>query len=188
MSDQSKWLKLWESALTDPHLENLSLEDWARYVRLMLYIKCHGHLGRIQIPEPFKAIKNLFRVESIDQINAVLKSFPNLDCYIVPCNDKTCVTLHLHFSNWYKYQIDSSAHRVKRWRAKVTQQKRREESNDSSSTSTASRTGYVGTTPAAQRENGKPIIKNYEEAGPNDLCGPPPGMAKRLRETLKGGL
>lgn len=160
MSDQAKWLKLWESALTDAHLENLSLDNWARYIRLMLYVKCHGHLGTIKFPEPYRAIMNLFRVDSIEMIKAVLVTFPHVNYKLDCVNGETSVTLNIHIQNWYKYQIDSSAHRVRKWRAKVTQQKRREESNDSSSLPRASRTGSAIAPPAATREtpgNGEPM-------------------------------
>lgn len=118
MSDQAKWLKLWGSALTDPHLENLRLEDWARYVRLLLYVKCHGSMGKISFPAPFTALKSLWRVSRISDILDILnRGYPNL-VHRQICNGENIVTLNIQFLNWYKYQVDSSKHRVRRHRSK----------------------------------------------------------------------
>lgn len=134
MADQAKWLKLWESALTDADLENLDLENWARYVRLMLYIKVHGHNGKIRFPDPFRAIKNLLRIDTLDAIKSVLKVFPNCtyDAILRPqkSDGENIVTLEIEFNNWHKYQHDSSTERMRRYRGKVTMQKRREEKRE----------------------------------------------------------
>src|SRR3990167_4705339 len=42
MADQGVWFKLWCSALADPDLSNLCLEDFARWAILGTYIKAHG--------------------------------------------------------------------------------------------------------------------------------------------------
>ena len=45
MASQRPWMKLWTTALRDPDLEALTLEDWARWCRLALYTAAHGTDG-----------------------------------------------------------------------------------------------------------------------------------------------
>lgn len=120
MADQGRWWKLWCSALSDPDLENLSLEDWARYCRFGAYVKEHGNNGVVMLSEPGTAVRNLFRLSSLTDVINTIRKFPN---FTVTGETIAIVTV----SNWQKYQGDNSADRTRAWRQRVTPKKRREE-------------------------------------------------------------
>lgn len=120
MADQGKWFKLWCSSLHDETLENLELEDWARWARLGAYIKEHGKDGKIRFNPPYRALMNLFRVTSLDAIKVVLQRFPN--CVYGEVNRTVspetvaCVSLEIEYQNWFRYQSDFSTYRVRKHR------------------------------------------------------------------------
>lgn len=114
MSDQGKWFKLWASALDDPDLENLSLENWARWARLGVYIKKHGMNGKLRIRKPANALLSLLRCATFSQLEETLRAFPN---YLLEGSENS-VTFTVTCKNWSKYQRDFSGDRVKRFRAK----------------------------------------------------------------------
>lgn len=45
--------------------------------------------------------------------------------------------------------------------------------------------GFAAAPPPAANGGKLPEVKSYEEAGENDLCGPPKGMAEQFRKGLK---
>ena len=132
MADQGRWFKLWTTAPYDPKLADLSLEDFARWCLFGTYLKTHGENGSITIKAPGKSVKDLFRVETFEEVIKVLARFPNCDVEEVPIA-VTITDRHIivRWRNWHKYQVDSSSDRMVGWRQKqregVTSKKRREE-------------------------------------------------------------
>lgn len=124
MADQGKWFKLWESALDDPDLENLSIHQWFCWVRFGVYVKKHGKNGKIRLRSPALALINIMRLESFSAVVSMLKSFPNYTfeegqnetANVTNAN----VTYNFICKNWSKYQGDYSTDRTRKWRSKGT--------------------------------------------------------------------
>ena len=125
MADQGRWFKLWLTAEDDPDLGNLSLENFARWCKLGMYIKAHGTEGTLKVNAPAMPLQHKFRCNSFENVCEILKHFPN--CAVT--TDVTSVTVT--WQNWKKYQGDNSSERVARFRSRVTvdvtPKKRREE-------------------------------------------------------------
>lgn len=113
---------MWGSALTDPDLENLSLEDWARWVRLGVYIKAHGKDGEIRFLDPYSGLLRLFQMGSVSDAIMTIKKFPHCTLgersFTVSPGTNETVTLEIKFDNWFKYQGDFSSDRVRKFRDK----------------------------------------------------------------------
>ena len=128
MGDQGRWFKLWTTAPADPHLGNLSLEDFARWCLFGVYMKVHGTDGTVTLDPPVTALQQMFRVGTPDAVFDVIRKFPN--CNVTPVTPSN-VTCSVEWQNWLKYQGDFSGDRVARWRKKqrhpVTPKKRRDE-------------------------------------------------------------
>lgn len=128
MGDQGRWFKLWITAPADPHLGNLSLEDFARWCLFGVYMKVHGTDGVVTLQPPMTALQNSFRVHDADDVITTIKKFPN--CTVAPVTNSP-VSLQVEWKNWHKYQGDFSTDRVRRWRKEKRQsetpKKRREE-------------------------------------------------------------
>ena len=105
MADQGRWFKLWITANTDPDLENLSLENFGRWCRFGAFLKAHGTRGTIKISPPGKALCNLFRVQTFDEVLVILRLFPNTEIRY----GKDTVTVEVTWRNWLKYQEDTTA-------------------------------------------------------------------------------
>lgn len=122
MADQGKWFKLWCTSLHDESLENLSLEDWARWARLGAYIKQHGKDGMIRFNPPYRALLNLFRMSKIEDAIVVLHEFPNCmlgeRSFTVSTGTPSPVSLEVTYTNWLRYQGDFSSDRVRAFRDK----------------------------------------------------------------------
>ncbi len=114
MADLRPWYKLWVSCLSDPDLQNLSLEDWARWVRLGVFIKAHGTNGKLIVKAPFTSLLQLLHVTDPVTLMCKLGLLP----HVKTCNDPDMLQVIIEFENWYKYQVDSSASRVRKFRAK----------------------------------------------------------------------
>lgn len=149
MADQGKWFKLWCSSLGDDGLENLELDDWARWVRLGTYMKLHGTDGQITVQEPARALLNLFRVAKFNDLKIIVDRFPNVQMrradFTVSTETNTTVSWTIEFQNWFKYQGDFSSDRVKNFRlrkraretAQEEKRRRREETRQEESKSPA---------------------------------------------------
>ncbi|KKM43853.1 hypothetical protein LCGC14_1562360 [marine sediment metagenome] len=123
MADQGRWFKLWITANTDPDLENLTLENFGRWCRFGAFLKAHGTRGTIKIKPPGKALCNLFRVQTFDEVLVIFRLFPNTEMRY----GKDTVTVEVSWRNWLKYQEDTTvARRMKRHRA-LRSKKRGEE-------------------------------------------------------------
>jgi hypothetical protein len=122
VADQGKWFKLWCSSLHDEVLENLSLEDWARWARLGAYIKEHGKEGKIRFNPPYRALLNLLRMDKIEDAIVVLHEFPNFTVgersFTVSSETNSPVSYEIEVKNWLKFQGDFSSDRVRKFRDK----------------------------------------------------------------------
>jgi hypothetical protein len=120
MADLRPWYKLWVSCLTDPDLQNLTLEDWARWVRLGVFMKAHGTNGTLIVKAPFTSLLNLLHVTDPVTLMCKLGLLPNVKTR----NDSEMLQITIEFDNWHKYQVDSSAARVRKHRAKSNGRRR----------------------------------------------------------------
>ncbi|MFI5420686.1 MAG: hypothetical protein ACHQ1H_06930 [Nitrososphaerales archaeon] len=122
MADQGKWFKLWCSSLDDQCLEDLSIHDWFCWVRLGAYIKKQGKDGTLTIVSPARALVNLFRVSTFDDVIATIKRLPNCTLrrsdFTVSPETLSTVSYEFEFKNWFKYQHDFSSDRVRNFRAR----------------------------------------------------------------------
>jgi len=116
VADQGRWFKLWISALSDPDLRNLSLEDFGRWCAFGAYLKEQGQEGRLSVRSPAVALQELFRLPHFEAVVKVLESFPNCTVRVTPHVTNAFVTLNIAWANWQKYQVDNSAERTKKWR------------------------------------------------------------------------
>lgn len=124
MADQGKWFKLWESALDDQDLENLTIHEWFSWARFGTYLKKHGKHGKIRLRAPATAIVNLLRVPTFQDAIAMIKRFPNYT--LNESQNETAnvtvesVTCSIACQNWLKYQGDFSTERVRKHRSRET--------------------------------------------------------------------
>lgn len=127
MADNGRWFKLWITAPYDPHLSNLSLDDFARWCLFGIYLKTHGNNGVIELTSPATAIQQLFRVQNYDDVMQVIQRFPSCNFTVT-----SVTTATVTWCNWLKYQGDFSGDRVRKFRdvkrtKKRGEEKRREE-------------------------------------------------------------
>lgn len=125
MGDQLPWFKLWCSVMQDRDLQDLSLEDFGRWCLFGVYLKQHGRNGVVTLRPPARSLCSLLRVMSFDALLDVLRRFPNC---IVDCAGRrdddgvqaphvaTDEQVTVGWRNWRKYQVDSSAARMRRLR------------------------------------------------------------------------
>lgn len=113
LADQGRWFKLWASAVSDPDLRALSLEDFGRWCAFGVYLKIHGRDGHLDIRTPGLPLQELLRLPTFEMVVNVLRSFPH--CRVTPVTN-TPVTIHVEWENWKRYQGDYSGDRVRHWR------------------------------------------------------------------------
>lgn len=199
MSDQGKWAKIWVSTLANPKLENLELHEWARWVRLILFMKAHGTNGKLVFDPPFRALQTVMRADSWDTLLEFVRHCPGFTLFEPLQSPLHQPSQHkddrwmIVCKNWYKYQGDFSRERVSKWRKKQTVTPtvtslsqsnglRREEKRRITSTSTSPTSQTAADAASAPLENGRPAMKDYEEAKEGDFCGPPKGWAKQIKK------
>ena len=125
MSDQGLWFKLWCSADDDPDLANLSLENFARWCKLGMYVKKHGTNGVLKVTSPAIALQHKFHVTTFDQVQVLLNEMPHVKSEY---SDVTGVTVAIvTYENWQRFQGDMSRDRVRKFRSNVTAKRRGEE-------------------------------------------------------------
>lgn len=122
MADQGKWAKLWISCLRDPKLDILSLEDFARWVKMLILTKEQGTSGELTIYPPAPSICTMLQVKNCNELLTTLMRFPHTN--VVTTEHRYII---LTFHNWHKFQVDNSSDRVTKFRHRVTTKKRREE-------------------------------------------------------------
>src|ERR1700719_4888547 len=151
MADQGKWFKLWESALDDADLENMNIHQWYCWARFGVYLKKHGNGGKVILRSPATALINIMRLKTFEEVINMIGSFPNYTIkreeIVTPDVTDANVTYFVICKYWNKYQGDFSGDRVKKHRQRVTanvtaqEEKRRDVTPTSTSTSPASRRG-----------------------------------------------
>jgi len=114
MADNGKWAKLWGTSLTDLHTANLSNELYGFWARLMLLTKMEGTNGVLQLPRQNSRVSySLLHVtDEVDLISKINELFPL--SHVTIAERHIIVT----FPKWHKYQVDSSAERMQKLRAK----------------------------------------------------------------------
>ena len=190
MADKIPWCKFWHSCLSDPDLEELELHQWARWARLVIFLRGHGDNGKMKLEPPARALQNVLRVGSYAELIEVIKLFKNMSLLVTHADalhkplHETELCYMIVCRNWYKYQEESSKQRVKKWRDKRTVtpyvsrngvEKSRLDLTSTSTTKAASQGASLTSAPAPQ----------FEEAGENDLCGPPKDLMERFKKGLK---
>ncbi len=129
-STSRRWVKIWHEILSDPDFQNLDLEQQARYYHLIVSTSAHGQKGRLTIDRPARQFSHLMHCDTFDTLKLAIKgvanTMKNLSFIDSKCNDKFSVT----FQKWHKYQVDSSAERVARFREKVTVQEKEEDKEE----------------------------------------------------------
>jgi hypothetical protein len=126
MADQQPWWKLWTTALDDPHLEALSLEDWARWARLALVVKRHGDAGRLVSQAPHRTLATALRTRfrglndgvTVTRLCALISALPG----VTVTRDEATGTIVVEYRNWSKYQYGSSTQRTRQYRDRLKQQ------------------------------------------------------------------
>src|SRR3990167_7979207 len=119
MADQRPWLKLWKSTYTDSDLAQLSLEDQARWFRLLLLVGLNGERGTMLLREHGRGLLGCFwttlgarGTHRLKMNPAILARLPGVT--YAEEHDGLRVT----FTKWAKYQDDTSAERTRAWRHK----------------------------------------------------------------------
>lgn len=218
IADKIPWCKFWHSCLSDPSLEELELHQWARWARLIIFVRGHGDNGKLHLEPPARALQNVLRVRSYEELIATIRLFKNVSLAVTDKDTlRNTITeplrsYFMNVRNWYKYQGDDSKERVRKWRVtksvtKSVKSNALEKSRvDLTSTSTSSATNPRALRRASSSQEHreetvdempikdtraeweKPIpdkIKSYEEAGDNELCGPPKDMLKQIKALTK---
>src|SRR5439155_17337972 len=117
MADQLRWWKLWTSALSDPDLEALSLEDFARWCRLGAWLRVHGEGGVALLSRPGRSLVEAWRSRTWKNTLAILSRLPGVSTEVLdkePSKDPCRIRISVR--NWRKYQEDSSVQRTRAWR------------------------------------------------------------------------
>lgn len=120
MADQGTWWKLWTSALDDPDLDNLGVEDFGRYCKLGAFVKRHGTAGRLVVAAPARVLCAAFQVADFRELLAVFHRLPHVTTNGVSPETVNAVSSEtiatVSFDNWLKYQGDLSTERVRKFR------------------------------------------------------------------------
>jgi len=118
MSDTRPWLKLWKSVLADVKLTRLSLEDQARWMRLLVFVGINGERGQLHLEEGLTPLSSLFRTRVASHTRDALNRLPGI---VLRDDDPPSRGLTITFTKWAKYQEDSSANRTRNWRSRSAQ-------------------------------------------------------------------
>lgn len=121
MADNGRWFKLWTSALNDPHLNDLSIDDFGRWCKLGAFIKEQGNAGSITIAPPSRLLLAIMQCDDYDLMIAKFSQFPNVKITSSNVTEDVTnknVTHSITLKNWHKYQIDSSIERTRKYREK----------------------------------------------------------------------
>lgn len=128
MAKGMSWFKLWASCLTDPDLDNLSISDFGRWVKILALVRVQGSDdGEVTFTAPAKTVCTMLQVKDFNVLCETLQGLPSvvINRQTVKQTNETIVTFHIR--NWHKYQVDTSTERVRRFRQNETYKKREEE-------------------------------------------------------------
>lgn len=178
MADKIPWCKFWHSCLSDPDLEELELHNWARWARLIIFLRGHGDNGKMRLIHPALALQHTLRVQSYEELIAVIKLFRNVTLATLlqePLQKPLHEPLQSYFitvRNWYKYQGDDSKERVRKYRVTRTVtkdvrcnalEKSRLDLTSTSTTSPATQSRALRRAPATQNGKDKGEEMNMED-------------------------
>jgi hypothetical protein len=131
MADQLRWFKIWTSAPRDADLRALSLENFARWVLLGLYVREHGEKGRVVLRAPCRALTDMLRMSLRAPLEhrwthliKTLRKFPNVQV------DGDGATVTVTISNWAKYQDDTSWKRMQEYRLRQKEERNANRNED----------------------------------------------------------
>lgn len=116
---------MWHEILNDSKFHDMPLDQQARWYNLLVYISCHGDNGTAEIEAPAKMLCTTMQCANFDELVSKLSCLVNVKTVEIS-HAKLSVT----FSNWSKYQVDSTASERKarqRKRANVTPQEKEKE-------------------------------------------------------------
>jgi hypothetical protein len=188
LAEKLPWCKFWCACLSDPDLEELELHQWARWARLIIFIRSHGDNGKLRLLPPALSLQHTLRVRSYGELLEVLKLFKNVSLGALlqePLQKPLHEPLQAYFitvRNWYKYQGDDSKERVRKYRVTKSVTKLVKcNALEKSRVDLTSTTPSLASRSAPNGANVPPVIKSYEEAGKNELCCPPPGWADQIK-------
>ena len=170
MADQGIWFKLHCSSLDDPSLDNLSLEDWARWAKLGAYLKRHGTVGVVHLRPPSAVLCAAFKVPDFELLLVCISRLPNV-CLRRDGDDNASGIVSM--LNWRKYQIDTTSYlRLKKWRQSKDdndsrgEEKRREEKRSKTTMQIAAKNG--GKWGGSYQEFGDWVFTEYMSLKPGD--------------------
>ena len=118
MADLGRWFKLWCTAVHDPDLDNLPIDDFGRWAKLGAFIKEHGTEGKVALTPPSKTLCTALQVETFEELISCCKRLPKLN---VSSETLGGVSFFIEFRNWRKYQDNLSTPRVHKHREKKRQ-------------------------------------------------------------------
>lgn len=125
MAEGLAWFKLWASCLTDPSLDNLSVADFGRWVKILAFIRAHGNNeGEVILVSPAKTFCAMLQLPDFDTLCETLQRLPNVVINrqdVKQTNETIC---NVSFRNWRKYQVVTSTERVRRFRQNETYKSR----------------------------------------------------------------
>lgn len=155
----------------------------------------------MRLEPPARALQNALRVQSYEALIEVIKLFKNVT--LTPLSHppfgvtdtkalhapspETGLSYFVFCKNWYKYQGESSRERMRKMRHKRTVTKyvssdALEKSRvDLTSTSTSLARDASLEAPRPLNTGKHQEIKTYDQAGDNELCGPPKDFSKKLK-------
>jgi len=124
MADNLRWFKVWTTIASDPHFQEMSLEDMGRWIVLGALTAAHGVNGKLPVT-PHATVLCRHMNCAKEELKDVLKRLPNIQFE----EGKTDYAIGtVTWKNWHKYQRDSTvAKRVQRLRSKRRGEERREE-------------------------------------------------------------
>ena len=124
MADNLRWFKVWTTIASDPHFQEMSLEDMGRWIVLGALTAAHGVNGKLPVTPNATVICRHMNCTK-DELKVVLKRLPNI---IFEEGKTDYASGTVTWKNWHKYQRDSTvAQRVKALRSKRRGEERREE-------------------------------------------------------------
>lgn len=118
MDDHRPWIKLWKTFRSDPALAQMTLEQQARWIHLLLFVAENGQEGVYTAParaawqQLGSALRAAPQRRHRDGLSDLISGFPGTRL------EAHSGTVTVTFVNWRKYQESNSTARTRRWREK----------------------------------------------------------------------
>jgi hypothetical protein len=116
VADLGQWFKLWCSALDDPDLDSLPLDQFARWAKLGALVKRQGTAGQLRLKSPGRVYLGMFQVPDFDALLDAFHALPGVCVRREKRNIGNETSAIVSFRNWSKYQADLSTPRVRKFR------------------------------------------------------------------------